>query len=160
MTIFHNKVLLYKNCSHIRWCPPNKIILKNKIFFLPTYPNFEMAVIGNTHIYFWGVSFPMIDFHWLHMPGYTVVCKNLRACSFGTILSISYFVIGITEHTEYQFSDFVTLWYSENRIGWRDKDWRDETEEVWVHNFRKILLHSFWNQNRSQKNTIIPSIFG
>ena len=54
VTIFHNKVLLYKNCSHIRWCPLNKIILKNKIFFLPTYPNFEMSIIGNTHTYiFW-----------------------------------------------------------------------------------------------------------
>ena len=53
MTIFHNKMLLFKNWSHIRWCPPNKIILKNKIFFLPTYPNFEMAVIGNTQILVW-----------------------------------------------------------------------------------------------------------
>ena len=41
----------------------------------------------------------------------------------------------ITEHTEYQFPKEQILWYPENRIGWRDKNWRDETEEVWVCNF-------------------------
>ena len=47
-------VLLYVLCIIVKildvlfYIPPNKIILKNKIFFLPI----EMAVIGNTHVYF------------------------------------------------------------------------------------------------------------
>ena len=52
-SIFLYKILNFDKISSCSAGIKDGLSRKDKPFFLPTYPNFKMAVIGNTHILFW-----------------------------------------------------------------------------------------------------------